>query len=1455
MNRAALFVAFALIVTGASSGVARAVVAEPTPEEQCNAKGKCQATGNGGIVQGHYAWKDGACSCKADSSTDTGSKESTPVNQSTDDIKKQAQNEASQVNTPSNTSQSQNGAPNDYSGVQGQNGSPSGNAIADPKSNTGYGEMMSGQRGDQLFQQLGREAAARGEPGIGYTNTSGNGSISNGQVVFYGDANDVAALNDLAQNGDSYNADYFKPVDCWACNDPRFQGGQASTDFLRDNISSGNVMEPERFRLTTDGIDYLVSAAEARQFVSAFTELSTFGPSWSAAQSFGTWSGDFSYRPPASPFGMNSASFSNGLGGVMTNGLGSANCTSGVCVVSGQGGVVQPLGSGLAQPTPPGNLTPEQQSAWLKAFDQASASCGTDMLCRMAAQQTATQAIQIGTTNSDALASYMGNTANPVKAAFTEVTNAAKAAWNGFTQGLQDSFGSETVTPPSDTAISGASGQDSLLGGFDSGSPANSYVARSSTFGWGQGSGDSATQELKYAPGTLADNPYTIASNNPAEAGQRYAVTNPANGETVIAQVNDSGPFVKDENGNFVPHPTRQYDVSRQVATEIGMGYGVKDLVYTPVPADTPLGKTIEPYYNASPETLKPYADFSTARPLEGLSYEPSFVERSQWDATAPAVSVPGANEYRAEGDYTSPVQTSQISFEVVRPSSLPVDSVAATDFGGTSLQDIGPQDVVRPGGFTATSLTALTDLPNSTSVSPLGMGAESAQEATPSFASYAQSAPEQVLTATPPTSLALFEARDFGSTPASDVSVSPVPAPTATVVAEDDVEFNEQYFNMSGRRTDSDPGGDSSTLDVANPRQTPLGPQPVGNVGQAVPDARPQYANRSDTPTASRWVFYASNPLGAPGGDSFYAPNPTPQLGGGPLVQGGSWTDLPSNGPSASPFIQREGNVSFPREVSLTTPGAQYETGLNAPATNFQQTGSLQPSVSPSADAASNVQNPVMGSSANTEYRPTGTPDPSTIPVVDEAAASKELADFQAKQDAAPDQPKASDEPKSFTEKLSQYFSDVNQKIKDTASGFGISIAGRADEATGDTEPVAADDSAGGGVRGISVAPPTGAPDAADSRSLTDQGPQGYFARPETGTGAPADGGAAQQTAANGEATGPATTNPVPPVPGTDSAGKKYVDDPNAAIPDGTKAAQMPQDVTADGSKTIAGFDAPGAGAAKTTDATPPGAGPGATGPRAATGDGTPSGGVGGTRGANPSAGGSGMSGALGLLNSVLGLAKSAMGGGQGSGGSSNAAPTTPVQANPQTVLATPVPSTQFAQQKPLTDAPQISVVANPNPTDADTTSTISWRAQWAAAQNASTTRECAVADVAGKLLVEHGAESGSIETPALQHGAYYLIGCKQSDGKLGSTKILVSVKGDTQPPAAPPSLSAAPSTSDAAADLQNALYGAAPATSAAPATVADNQPQPRNVACDPNSSQYFSCLTGKMEFVDKLY
>ena len=246
-------------------------------------------------------------------------------------------------------------------------------------------------------------------------------------------------------------------------------------------------------------------------------------------------------------------------------------------------------------------------------------------------------------------------------------------------------------------------------------------------------------------------------------------------------------------------------------------------------------------------------------------------------------------------------------------------------------------------------------------------------------------------------------------------------------------------------------------------------------------------------------------------------------------------------------------------------------------------------------------------------------------------------------------------------------------------------------------------------------------------------------------------------------------------------------------------------------------------------------GNGSGAMSGRGTTGGGTPAG---------------GMGDFAGILKTLADMVKG--GGGKG-GGAQPQQP--PIIAASDNILTTPVPSTQFAPPAPLTPAPQVSVVANPNPTQRDATSIVSWTAVWADAQPATSTRECAVIDATGKTHVDHASTTDSFETPKLSQGAYFVVGCKQSGGKLGSALILVRVEGDTQAPVAPPqaALASYESTngqSAAGKELASAL--SVPAnTSSAPQTPA----QQLNVACDPNSSSYFDCLTDKMLFVDKLY
>ena len=224
------------------------------------------------------------------------------------------------------------------------------------------------------------------------------------------------------------------------------------------------------------------------------------------------------------------------------------------------------------------------------------------------------------------------------------------------------------------------------------------------------------------------------------------------------------------------------------------------------------------------------------------------------------------------------------------------------------------------------------------------------------------------------------------------------------------------------------------------------------------------------------------------------------------------------------------------------------------------------------------------------------------------------------------------------------------------------------------------------------------------------------------------------------------------------------------------------------------------------------------------------------------------GQQGGGGMGDMLKGLTDMLKGGGGKGGGGQSQQP--PVTATPNNILATPVPSTQFAPPAPLTPAPQVSVVANPNPTQRGATSIVSWTAVWADAQPATLARECAVIDATGKTHVDHASSTDSFETPKLSQGVYFVVGCKQSGGKLGSAIVLVRVVGDTQAPIAPPTAALASyESSSGQSQAGNELAAALGVPGA-------NQPtQQLNVACDPNSPSYFDCLTGKMLFVDKLY
>lgn len=274
--------------------------------------------------------------------------------------------------------------------------------------------------------------------------------------------------------------------------------------------------------------------------------------------------------------------------------------------------------------------------------------------------------------------------------------------------------------------------------------------------------------------------------------------------------------------------------------------------------------------------------------------------------------------------------------------------------------------------------------------------------------------------------------------------------------------------------------------------------------------------------------------------------------------------------------------------------------------------------------------------------------------------------------------------------------------------------------------------------------------------------------------------------------------------------------------------------------SVSVTGDTAPSTGSAPAAVPVGPSGPSGPSGPASpASGPGTP---------AQGGQGGGGMEGIGQMLQSLMGMLKGGGGGGSGSG-SGQSMP--PVTAASNSVLQTPVPSTQFATAKPLTLAPTVSVVANPDSIASGAQSVVSWSAVWNDAS--STPGECAVIDATGATLVASAGANSSYQTNALSRSAYYIVGCKQQGGKLGSGVVLVTVQGDTQGPVPlPKALTDYQSTtglSSPGADLAQAVGG-----SAAPATQTQDQ-QKMEVACDPNSQGYIDCLTSKMQFVDKLY
>lgn len=84
-----------------------------------------------------------------------------------------------------------------------------------------------------------------------------------------------------------------------------------------------------------------------------------------------------------------------------------------------------------------------------------------------------------------------------------------------------------------------------------------------STYGYNNGSGDSAIQRLACG-GRLNVNALT-AAHKTLRCGTKVKVTNKRNGKSVVVVINDRGPFIK---GRII-------DLSPAAARAIGMGYSV----------------------------------------------------------------------------------------------------------------------------------------------------------------------------------------------------------------------------------------------------------------------------------------------------------------------------------------------------------------------------------------------------------------------------------------------------------------------------------------------------------------------------------------------------------------------------------------------------------------------------------------------------------------------------------------------------------------------------------------------------------------------------------------------------------------------------------------------------------------------------------------------------------------
>lgn len=1477
----------------------------------------CNQSVNGAIVEGKCTAQN-VCTATATKEGDTTKQLKDPA---------QVKDEATKASTDSGGSGStgtqdpsgrggtiNGGSGTDPTGTAGAGGGTGTQSGQTPVGSTGGGcqycndAYAGGDKGEQLIQQQARDAQARGDSNVGFTNTNSNGGISGGTPVFRGNTDTINNLRQIQNLGSTNGISRLSGNSgCSVCDDASLRDWKTGTPVY---ITGDSGFISNAKAALSDLFGWNAGLGQAQGFGSS---LFSSAPSWSA---------------PSSNV--------SGFGSIGSNAVVISQPNTTAAPLAGNSSSVvfggTPTGvPGIVTSGPPPGLTSAQQAAWNQSYNQAMSICGGSPSCGAFAQQKADAAVAQMGMNSGAN-SYLSSCGGFSSCVSQGIDN-AKQQFSNALGGAKDAlFGSGTDSGVPGIVVS--TGDAQPLSGADGISVASSDgtlplsttrgIVSVYTPGGGGDNGGLFGNRGEYLP----DNP-DIASRlgntykqNEVLALQRLDENGNPIGLPRAVRIADSGYYpgrvldlqtqtAKDMGFNFSQGTEKMEITSYGVASSpqsaqamvntLNASFQGYDLSLQPQPVATLEGLNTVP-------TNAPMADSIASTPLERISasnssfpnvgesnFAPSFVAQTQGPPNSFVIPLAGQPNGVSAIDTVPAISPSAApsvvsSSDVAPPSVSPVTypDVASSGNAPSPVSSVTSElpiqvAVARPDGSATSvavpeSIGQLTGLPKATYASPFDLGRDTAVTGqdgqTYNFSQVASNVPlgrlnpalgssENVF---PPSGgyIPLTDAQWAKSVTASDYEdpgarpIDPMhPALTDGVAYGGDMSNPQNQQAMQQIRDDA-----------VNREQRGV---TVSSRDANVVNSRA--SARTDTVSTPRWVFFApGNPLGSPSDTgSFLYANSASQSSGGYVSQAGSWAQIPSANPGASPFIAHEGNMEFTQAAPAPALGSpaytQVPEGGSIPTSRVGQGGSelLNTAANTQAPSGGGIQNNrPLNTDANTAYTSTG-PIDTKAPVVNEDIAQMELQqslDERAIRDAQPQvsdvptepaTPKTDSTVPNYAGKLGEYLSSLGEKLGITQNQDAVPGAtgeAPAVQSTGPTTPFV-----GVNPDGSLTSLPSEKGASADltlAKGMNDAVQQGsgayYKVVPDgtltqdmlpSGSSGSAGNGSANIGSTQSDTPG---LKPVPDV--TKTPGSEYVSNLQKS---GMPVAQNVQDQK-DAPPTTAGF---GSDAKQPALAGPraPGAGGRVSAGTAGTGD------TGGTGAAN----GKGPSDAMGLLNSALGLLKGLGGKGSGRGSSSAAQPTTPVLANSASVLQTPVPATQFTPAAPLTAAPQVSVVANPDSVASGKTSIISWTAQWAAPQAASTTRECALGDATGAVLVAHGDVTGSYETAALTRPTYFLVGCKQTGGKLGSTVVLVKVNGSTQSavplPGASVAYQSSSGASTAGSDLSAALYGASPATGSVPASNTQQQQQPVNVACDPNSSSYFDCLSGKMQFVDKLY